>query len=259
MSAAVKRRMQGERVLWAVIGLVGIELAVSPGHDWLAGLIDGAMSRWGTSAVQLWPMTAWKAVLENIGLTTSSAHGFGTVVALLIGLPLLVIGGVILEAIWIVPYAITAVIIGVGSVAVRLHLLPLLGGAFIAVRLIPEWREFFFPRVGAAPQLTCVITPRRESTPVTGAALPVPLPGPSPGTVAGARLCTMGPEWAHLADRRDAITRNPFEVGERFILCGGSCARPYKLVTCEFFEYRCPKDGSSLHLVHTTPMSGPSA
>jgi hypothetical protein len=255
VSAAVKRRMHGERVLFALVGLVGIELALSPGHDWLAGLIDGALSRWGTSAVQLWPMTAWKALLESIGLTTSSPHGLGTVVALLVGLPLLVVGGVIVEAIWIVPYAIGAVLIGVGSVAVRLHLLPLVGGAVIACRLVPEWREFFFPRVGGAAPFTCVVTAR---TPVPVAAVTVPVPTATPAGVTGARLCTMGPEWAHLADRRDAMTRSPFEPAERFILCGGSCGRPYKLVTCEFFEYRCPKDGSSLHPIDVTPMSGPS-
>ena len=260
MSAAVKRQMHGERVLFALIGLVGIELACSPGHDWLAGLIDGATSRWSSSAVQLWPMTVWKTLLESLGLTTSSPHGFSTVVALLIGLPLLVIGSVIVEAIWIVPYATGALIIGVGSAAVRLHLLPLIGGAVIAARLVPEWREFFFPRVGAAPRLRCVITPRQDITPVPVEAMPAPpLPASSPGMVAGARLCTMGPEWAHLADRRDAITRNPFEPGERFVLCGGSCGRPYKLVTCEFFEYRCPKDGSSLHPARAAAVSGPSA
>jgi hypothetical protein len=257
VSAAVKRQMHGQRVLLALAALVVIEGAIAPGHDWLVGLIDGAISRWGTSAVQIWPMTAWKAVLESIGLTTSSSHGFGTVVALLIGLPLLVIGGVIVEAIWIVPYAIGAVIIGAGSVAVRLHLLPLLGGAVLACRLVPEWREYFFPRVGPAPHRPCVIIPRGESVPAPAETVPGPLPAAP--SVAGARLCTMGPEWVHLADRRDAVTRNPFEPGERFILCGGSCGRPYKLVTCEFFEYRCPKDGSSLHPVEATPMSGPSA
>ena len=62
------------------------------------------------------------------------------------------------------------------------------------------------------------------------------------------------------ASKHNAATGHPvitsFEPGERFILCGGACGRPYKIVTCEFLQYRCPSDGTSLYPVTDDAVSG---
>lgn len=233
-----RRTIQWSRVLWALAILVAVEMLWAPGHDWLDSTLTAVTAKWSTSSVQLWPMTAWKALLDAVGLTTTQTRGVTSVLALLVGFPLLIIGSLVLQAIWVVPYVVLAVLFGFLAAAVKLHLLPLIGVAALAGRLVPEWRQYFFP---VAMGIVRGVPPTQIGTPVAA-----PATAPAAG---GARFYTMGPEVAHLADRRDAMTSSRFEPGERFILCGGACGRPYKLVTCEFFEYRCPKDGSSLRPV----------
>ena len=261
--ATTRRTMQGERVLAAAIALIVVELIWAPGHAALTSVATDLMARWSSSSVQLWPMHAWKAVLDAVGIPTTRATGLGSVLALLLGLPLLIVGGLVLEAVWFPLYVAGALGLGSFALAVKVHLVPTFAAAALACVALPGWREYFFP-IHVAP----VVTRPTASVAVVAPPTAPPPPGPPRLTAAGgppagaivagrgARLCTMGPELAHLADRRDALTRNGFEPGERFILCGGACGRPYKIVSCEFLQYRCPRDGSSLYPVTDDAVSG---
>jgi hypothetical protein len=253
------RTIHWRRVLTAAAALALIELIWAPGHEPLRRFTDDLLAGWTSPSVLLWPMHAWKALLEGIGLPTTEARGLGAIVALLVGLPLLIVGGVVLEAIWFAPYVVVGVLLYALSLAVTVHLVPTVIAAAAGCRLVPEWRQYFFPL--AAGPLRCMTAALTVPLPIraaTAAARPAVTLTAAPVGAGRGRLCTMGPAFAHLANRRDALTSSRFETGERFILCGGTCGRPYKLLSCEFFEYRCPKDGSSLRPAGEPAVSDPS-
>lgn len=94
------------------------------------------------------------------------------------------------------------------------------------------WRERAGVRVG--------VSARRRTGAVSTPADPTP-PGEGQG-----QLIVMGPVDAVFRDRVDPYTRTRFQMGERFVRCGGQCSRLYKLATCEVLGHRCPVDGTSL-------------
>jgi hypothetical protein len=78
-------------------------------------------------------------------------------------------------------------------------------------------------------------------------ALATPIGEPMFAAGSGARLCIMGPEHAELQGRVDPFTRTRFAAGQRFVLCE-ACGAAYTLATCEYLQYRCPTDGTSLRV-----------
>jgi hypothetical protein len=226
MRRAATARINRTHLCEAVVALGIVEWILSPlWHEPLLWIIRAVQQFWNGTAVVCAPLFLWAELLDALNLTVKGTQSvIGGLLGILVVVPLLVIGGLALELIWILPYLVVQVAIAAANIAMTVHLLVPLITATIAWRSSPQLRRWIRPSLRA---VAIVLTPVTQQ--------------PS-------RLCTIGPANAELYARVDPFTRTRFTLGEPFVLCGGGCGRAYKLVTCRFLDYRCPVDSASLRV-----------
>lgn len=225
--------------LVALCGLLLIEgVGGSLWHGPLLKLATSACQLWASAPVQTVPIQTLQSMLDDLIVPLKATHPFWAgVIGLVAGLPIVVVVGVVLELVWLIPYLVVYLMLNLVRTAVSLHLLP-------ALAPFPLYRGVFGTPVRKAR--ACTVRSAREAI----------APPPARADEGCATLHTMGFDRPELFHRKDPYTRTRFEFGERFVICGGRCARAYKLVTCEALAHRCPIDGSSLR---TREAQSPSA
>jgi hypothetical protein len=248
MTASRTSDVRWERAFAALCVLALAEWLLSPlWHDDLLSATYAACDFWSSQDVATAPMHLWRRLLIAIGFQVDEPDSFlGGLIALVIGMPLLVIGSLLLEVIWLGPYLAGLLLTNLASAAAKYHILAPGAAAVVWWKASPAFRRW----ICASTEFRVEVH-RPVVTPVPNvratAAPPIPAPTTSPRVHAAPRLVVMGPEHLPLyGGRIDPFTRTRFVLGEQFVLCGGSCGRAYKLVTCEHLQYRCPVDQAPL-------------
>jgi len=227
--------------LFLIAVFVELIVGTTTWHPPLRDTVTAARHFWERDDVQRAPLEAWRSLCDNAVRILPKPDGvMGALIGLLlrlvlvvVGVPLMIVGAVVIGVLWLLPYLVIEVALWLAWVLITLRVLP--------VAPVAVWLYYRRQRLAVFGQTGCA----------TQAAAPAPAAPPvavRPAVTVQATLATMGPELGALAGRIDPYTRTAFVTGERFVRCGGRCGRAYKLASWIQFGERCPVDGAALAL-----------
>jgi hypothetical protein len=194
-------------------------------HDTCLRWIVNGLEWWGSESAQGLPIDVLGRLLETL---------FGdSFLLLLIGVPIMFIGGLALGFLWIIPYLLISLLLSLLWLGVTLHILPTMLIFVLAYWLILQWAS---SPVGPCAWALRVSQAEVERNPTCT------LPSPDPLHPGLQIMTTDHP----LRYRIDPVTRTGFVMGERFVVCSGADRHAYKVNTCERLQYRCLFDGTAL-------------